>query len=333
MLNHYQMPLFGTQVAFMLPAWQVGDHRALVRALFKQLKQFEYEFSSNHTQPKQNAQLYQVNAMAGIVPVAVSAPLFALIQRALAASKPNPRIQDPFFNLAINPLVKLWKIGFSGKKPPSKAEIEAILPLLNPNDIELNPDLRHIFLKKIGMSLDLGAIAKGFITDLMRAELRKQNINNAIINLGGNLMVLGDKDHNGAPWQIGLQKPFSKTQESIGFFTVRDHSVVTSGIYERYFEDQNRLYHHLLNAKIGYPLDNELASVTVIAKHSVDADLYATELYGMGLQNALSFLNQPENRSGDQRLKAIFITRDKKVVLSDPNSMTFKLTDLDYEMI
>lgn len=326
-LHEYQMRLFGTEVSLIL----LEQNKILIQTLFKMMKQLEINLSANLNvdlnQSNLTAQVHQINQFAGIKPIKVSSIVFDLIAFAKFASLPSDSILDPFFNLAIDPLVKLWKIGFSGHQAPSKDQIQAVLPLLNPNQIELDRLNQTVFLRKKQMSIDLGAIAKGYIADLVNIELQKNQIANGLINLGGNIIALGQKSAQ-KKWRIGLQKPFGSPKESIGFLPVCDQSIVTSGIYERYFKQDHHIYHHLLNAKTGYPQENELLAITVLTERSVNADLYTTQLYGMGLDKAMTFLKQPKN----QFLKAIFITRDQRVILSDP-SIKLTLTDPSYQLM
>ena len=139
-----------------------------------------------------------------------------------------------------------------------------------------------------GAKLDLGAIAKGYIADKMKAYLESVGIKSGIIYLGGNVLLIGSRP-NGNTYKVGIQKPFD-TEGSYAFTLDKsDCSIVTSGTYERYFEYEGRLYHHILDPKTGYPVDNGLSSITVITKKSTDADALSTMLFVMGPDAALSY--------------------------------------------
>ena len=146
-----------------------------------------------------------------------------------------------------------------------------------------------------------------------------------MINLGGNVQTLGAPDSQ-AGWAIGLKKPFGAADELIGVIEVVNKSVVTSGIYERFFELDGQIYHHILDAKTGYLLDNELLSVTIISDRSIDGDIYTTLLYGMGVEKGIAYL------AAHPALDAIFITRDKQVICSSSRQFNFALLDNRYQL-
>ena len=132
------------------------------------------------------------------------------------------------------------------------------------------------------MKIDLGAIAKGFMTDVVVELLQNHDVTSAIIDLGGNIFVMGTNT-SGKDWSVGVQDPFSPRGSIIGKLNAADKSVVTSGIYERYLEVDGETYHHLLNPQDGYPFDNGLAGVSVITDHSIDGDALSTILFAKGL--------------------------------------------------
>lgn len=124
-------------------------------------------------------------------------------------------------------------------------------------------------------AVDLGCIAKGYIADKMKEYLLSQGVHSACISLGGNVLAIGDKP-DGSPFRIGIQEPFAPDGTSLGTVEIKDASVVTSGIYERCFEQNNVFYHHILDTATGYPVDNELAAVTILAPSSTQADILST---------------------------------------------------------
>jgi len=255
--------------------------------------------------------------------VVVSQPVFELIACAHAVSL----LPDSRFNLTIGPLVKCWKIGFQGHSVPPAEKLQACLALTNPHDVILDPASNSVMLAKAEMEIDLGAIAKGYIADRVQAFLRQQGVNSALINLGGNVQTVGSPEEEASPgWAIGLKKPFGTADALIGVIHVADKSVVTSGIYERYFELNGVCYHHILDDRSGYPLDNELLSVTVISDRSIDGDIYTTLLYGMGVEKGIACL------ADSPAIEAIFVTRDKQVICSSQRHFSFSLLDADYRL-
>lgn len=308
---NYSAVLMGSPIQLRL----FEHNEALARAVFRLIKQYEDLFTVN----REPSEVMAINRAAGRHPVTVSLPVYQLIRCAREASL----LPDSLFNLTVGPLVKCWKIGFSGHTVPPHEDIERLLPLTNPRNVILNDSDNSVFLTEPGMEIDLGAIAKGYIADRVRDYLRRQGITEGLINLGGNVQTLG------APaggWAVGLKRPFSDPEALIGTFQIADQSVVTSGIYERTFRENGRLYHHILNPQTGYPLDNELLSVTLITTDSLDGDIWSTLLYGMGVKKGCAILRQRED------IEAIFVTRDHEIIFSSPQHTPFTLLDNHYRI-
>ena len=312
----YSQQLMGTTVSLKL----FVENLTAVSAVFNAIEQLEAQLTVN----RYHSEVMGINHAAGKQPVAVSKLVFDLISQAKAASLlPNSK-----FNLAIGPLVKLWKIGFNGRSIPEKDEIARRLTLTNPNHIDLNRTNQTVYLAKAGMEIDLGAIAKGYIADIIKLLLAQYNIFQAIINCGGNVLTIGyspitaDKQ-----WHIGLKRPFAEANNLLGIIHVEDKSVVTSGIYERYFIFNDQLYHHILDPHTGYPLNNELHSVTIISDNSLTGDIYSTIFYSLGIRQGLSELKKKQN------IGVIFVTRDKKIIIQSNQHFTFELIADDYQLI
>lgn len=309
----YTQTLMGTTVSLTL----IEADEAVAKIVFNTIKLLEDKLTVN----RQLSEVMSVNFAAGKHPVIVSRAVFSLIEQALNISLyPNS-----CFNIAIGPLVKLWKIGFKGYQIPSNAQINQQLLLTNPKDIELNSTTYSVFLKKKGMEIDLGAVAKGYIADVIKNVLSHHGIAQAIINLGGNVLAIGTSPLNeNGYWHIGLRKPFSINNELVGIIKVNNKSVVTSGIYERFFIQDDHLYHHIINPITGYPLNNELESVTVISNTSLEGDIYSTILYGLGVEKSREFLNK------NQYLSVIFLLKNKTIKLFNSENFSFQLLDNKY---
>ena len=140
----------------------------------------------------------------------------------------------------------------------------------------------------------------------MRGLLKENGVTRAIINLGGNVLVIGSKGEN-LPWTVGIQRPFSDRNEIIGSVQVSDHSVVTSGIYERFFEKDGIVYHHILDPDTGYPVANGLESVTIISRSSVMADALSTSAFLLGKDRAIELIESISDT------EAIFVDNDGKI--------------------
>lgn len=156
--------------------------------------------------------------------------------------------------------------------------------------------------------VDLGGSAKGYIADGLCALLATQGISSAFVNLGGNVAVFGGKP-DGSAWRIGIQSPFN-AREIWGVYQLTHGSVVTSGLYERCFELDGTRYHHILSTRTGYPVETDIAGVTVVAEASSDADGYSTTLFALGSKEALAFLK------AHPALEGIIITKEGQTLTS-----------------
>lgn len=264
-----------------------------------------------------------INASAGVQPVCVDNATYALIEKALHYSE----LTQGHFDITIGPLVKLWHIGFPDAKVPTAKEIQSLLPLVDFHQVQLDAKNHSIFLKQSGMSLDLGSIGKGYAADEVAKVLKANGVNHAIINLGGNIYALGNKP-DGSPWSIGVQDPFNPRGETLGILHTGNQSIVTSGIYERFIEDDKKnKYHHLLSPQTGYPFNNELAGVTIVSATSTDGDALSTSVFGLGLTEGIALVESLEH------VEAIFITLDAKVYVTTGLKFQFELTNPDFTLV
>jgi len=244
----------------------------------------------------------RVNAAAGIEPVQIKEDTFKVIERAVYFAELSGGAFDP----AVGPLVSLWDI--SGKpRVPSKEEINSVLPLINWRNIKMDARLKSVYLTQRGMSLDLGGIAKGYAADEAAEIIKSYKINRAKIDFGGNIIMIGARlDKN--PWRVGVQYPGENRGSIIGILQIPEKTVVTSGVYERNFEKNGVFYHHLLSVTDGYPVNNNLLSVTIIADVSMDADALSTAVFVLGYEKGLSLLES----YGDAQ--AVFVFKDNSVI-------------------
>lgn len=230
----------------------------------------------------------------------ISEPLADLISLGLHYSRES----EGAFDIAIAPLTSLWDFSSEAPKVPEASAIREALSETGSEDVSLKG--QDITLPSPDTAFDLGGIAKGYIADRIKDYLLSENVQSAIISLGGNVVCIGTKpDH--APFKIGIQKPFADRNETIAVMNITDQSVVTSGIYERCFEENGTLYHHILNPSTGYPYDNDLVSVTIISDKSADGDALSTTCFALGYEKGLAYAQSLDN------IHAIFITKDYKV--------------------
>jgi thiamine biosynthesis lipoprotein len=262
----------------------------------------------------------RINIGAGIEQVAVHPDVFEVIEQAVRYAE----ISEGAFDPTVGPLVSLWGIGGDNPRLPAQEEIDAVLPLINWRDIVLDREKSTVFLRRSGMALDLGAIAKGYAADEAAAIIGKAGIKRAIIDLGGNILALGERQ-DGNPWRVGIQNPQEPRGAYIGVLRVRDKTVVTSGGYERFFEEDGIRYHHILSPADGYPVRNGLLSVTIVADRSIDADALSTSVFVLGYDRGKVLIESLE------AVAAIFIFEDMNVRIVGETDFTI-LTDNAYRI-
>jgi FAD:protein FMN transferase len=165
------------------------------------------------------------------------------------------------------------------KEPPPEEEIRAALRLVDYRNITLDKDRRTLFLKRPGMAVGLGAVAKGYAAGRAARKMAEGGIRDFIIDAGGDLYFSGSKGAKG--WTCGIQDPDRRGEQLIRLRVKRDCAVVTSGDYERYFDFQGRRYHHIIDTRTGYPATGT-RSVTVMALDPAVADAYATSFFILG---------------------------------------------------
>lgn len=285
---------------------------------FHILKRIEDRMSLN----LDNSEICNINKNAGKESVKVSDETFSVVER----GKYYSTLSNGLFDISVGPLVKLWGIGSDNARVPSSDEINSTIKKINYKNILLDKPNTSVKLVNEGMMLDLGGIAKGYAADEIARYLKSKNIQHAIINLGGNVLVMGSKP-NGQPWSIGIQNPMDSRGENIGAIHVKNKTVVTSGIYERYFEEDGEKYHHILNPFTGYPVENSLVSVSIVADKSIDADGLSTSTFALGLKDGSKLI---ESLDG---VDAIFITNDNNVYITSGLKDNFEISDQNFKLM
>lgn len=297
---------------------KVFDHR-ITDKHFTEIESILENIDQKMNRQRENSEIYNVNSNAGSSSVSVSEETFFVIEKALEYAK----ISNGLFDPTIGPLVDLWGIGTDEARRPNDLEIKEIVSLVGYNDVELNEANLSIHLLKPGMSIDLGAISKGYAADQIALYLKEQDMNSAIIDLGGNILAMGSKP-DGSSWTIGLQNPDDHRGTHIGTVKVNNKTIVASGVYERYYMEDGIRYHHILNPYLGYPVNNKILSVTIITELSMDADALSTAAFALGLEKGMKFIESlPE-------VEAIFITDDKVMKTTSGLSGKIDITNQEY---
>lgn len=258
---------------------------------FDLAEKYENLFSAT----KEGSDVWNINHANGET-VTVSEETVTLVVTAVDYANTTEGRIDP----TIRPVSALWDFGSEGKAHvPEDTDIKEALSHVSydtirfgvsPSDEAGESVYNTVTLTDPEAAVDLGFIAKGYIADKMKEYLLSQGVESACISLGGNIVVIGEKP-DGSPFRIGIQEPFASEGTAMDTVEVRDTSVVTSGIYERYFYEGDTLYHHILDTTTGYPVDNELAGVTIICESSVKADALSTTCLCLGLEEGRRYLN------------------------------------------
>ena len=266
---------------------------------FDEIRRYERLFSAEIP----GSDVDRINSAKGET-VEVSKETAELIDTALKYSV----LSDGAFDITIRPVSKLWDFRSGSTDLPDKDEISEALDHVSYENIILDKEGSKVSLKDPEAGIELGAIAKGYTGDRIRDLLMEKGVKSAIINLGGNVVLIGKK-RDGSDFKIGVEKPFGKEGEMIKTIDVSDASVVTSGNYERYFKRDGKIYHHLLDTGTGYPADTGLNAVTVISEKSVDGDALSTACFCLGREGTEKLINSLDDKS----IKVYLIDSDNEI--------------------
>lgn len=262
--------------------------------------------------------IYQLNDNAGKKNVELDPVTLKIINKAQEVAE----LSNGAFDITIGPIVKSWGIGTEQERIPPKEELQKLLPLVNYRDLVVGENSAG--LKKAEQMVDLGGIAKGYAGDEALQIYKKNGIKSAFINLGGNVVTLGNKP-DGSPWTVGIRNPrpqdAASGQQIVGTVTVADKAVTTAGDDQRFFEKDGVRYHHIINPHTGYPAQSDLMSVTLITDSSFNADAFDTAVFVLGLEKGKELIQKLGG------IEAVFITTDKKIYVTDGLKGNFKLHD------
>lgn len=247
----------------------------------------------------ETSEISKINASAGN-PVKVSEETLELISRGIDYCE----LSGGKFDITIAPLSDLWNFTDNPKgNLPEQSAIEEARSHVGYKTIQVDKDSCTVTLNDPQAKIDLGGIAKGYIADRLKAYLKSEGVEHALISLGGNVLALGTA-YDGTPFRIGIQKPFDEQNSTIDILEIEDRSVVSSGIYQRYFEKDGTIYHHILNPETGYPYSNNLLQATIISDRSMDGDALSTCCFALGLNDGSTLIESLDH------VQAIFVTED-----------------------
>ena len=259
-----------------------------------------------------NSELYAINQTGSGT---LTGKASSLMEQALEIC----RRTDGALDLSIYPIVRAWGFTTGSYQVPDEAEIQALLPLVDYRKIQYDAATGTVTVTlPEGMEIDLGSVAKGYAGQLAAQMLREHGVQSALLNLGGNVQTVGTKP-DGSPWQIGIKDP--QGEDAMMVLSVEDQAVVTSGGYERYFEQDGQTYWHIMDPSTGHPADSGLISVTIVGDEGVVCDGLSTALFVMGLEKAADLWAQ----SGD--FEAVFVTASGEVYITEGLRDRFALTE------
>lgn len=290
---------------------RIFDHRkepVLYKAIARVL-----EIDDRMSAFKPDSDISKINRNAGQRFQKIHPDTYRVIRRAVEFCD----MTDGAFDITIRPLVELWGINRKGSEIPSDFEIQKAVKLVNYKNIRFHKISSGVMLEHPGQAIDLGGIAKGFAADEVQRIFSENGIQNALIDLGGNIVTMG-KRADGLLWQIGIQNPLAPTGQFLGSLSAENCTVVTSGSNEQFFIKDGIRYHHIINPQSGSPVRNSLLSATVVCHNSIEADALTTALFVLGPRQGIPLIEK-------MKAEVIFIFEDLSVMMSKGMKDRFKL--------
>lgn len=283
------------------------ENEILIDKCFEICDKYEKLFSK--TIPESEISQINHNSQSGAV-TTVSDETLELIEYGLKYSS----ISNGVFDITVGKLTSLWNFeNNSNGILPKENDIENAVSNIGYEQVQINNN--DILLTNPQMAIDVGGIAKGYIADKLKKYLISKGVKSGIINLGGNILLIGTKPDT-SNYNIGIQRPFGAEGETSIIINDNDISIVTSGIYERYFYNDNIIYHHILDTKTGYPIQNNLYSVTIISEYSVDGDALSTTAFALGLKKGKDLIESIDN------VEAVFIDSNEQISVTSGLTVT-----------
>lgn len=277
-----------------IEAW--GTERSVLDHCEELCAYYEHLFSPT----LEDSEVSRINR-AGGQPVEVSPETADLIEMGIEYGN----LSGGVFDITVAPASSLWNFKDNEDKilPDENQLLEAVSHI---DYRTVQVDGNRVALADPDARIDLGGIAKGYIADRLKEYLESEGVEHALINLGGNLVAVGSR-YDGTDFKIGIQKPFAEDGTSIATLEVSSQSVVSSGNYERYFEKDGVIYHHILDPRTGWPIQNDLYQVTILSDSSVGGDALSTTCYALGLEKGMELIRSLDG------VEAIFITDDYEI--------------------
>lgn len=275
-----------------------------------------------------DSELSEINRSAGIKPVRVSKDTMDLINKTLQITRASHGAFDP----SIAPLIKLWDFSRQNKKPsvPANNYIRNAMQLVDFEKVQINNKTSEVYLKEKEMEIDLGGIAKGYAADRAADAVKNKGIKSGLIAVAGDIMGFG-LNSTGKAWKVGIQNPRPETESEkpwediIASLWLEDRAISTSGDYQRFFFQNGKRYHHILDPETGYPAESDLISVTVIAHEGYVADGLSTAVFVLGAKKGLELINT-------MGIDAVLVDANRKVLVTENLKDKIDLLDERYEI-
>ena len=265
----------------------------------------------------ETSDIYAVNHSGG-QPVSVSDDTAAVVSFALEMAEETAGVLEP----TIYPVLTAWGFTTDEHRVPSQEEIDGLLASVDYRRVSVDGNTVQL---ELGMMLDLGAVGKGYASDEVEELLRAEGVTSALLDLGGNIVMIGSRP-DGSDWRLGLQSPFEN--DTVGVLTASDCAVVTSGNYENFFTaDDGTIYGHIIDPATGYPVSNDLASVTIVAEDGKLCDALSTSLFVMGADGAIEYWREHPG------FEMILITQDRQVLVTEGLEGRFTLDETASEFV
>lgn len=277
-----------------------SGNKGLIQECFSRIEEYENILSST----REGSEIYEMNHRSADKQTwEVSADTRRVLDKGLYYSQ----LSEGKFDITVAPLTALWD--FTGDNPhvPGQEQIDKAVEAVGYQNLKM--DGNQVLFLSTNTQIDLGGIAKGYIADQIKDYLVSRGVKSAIINLGGNVLCIGDRPDE-TPFRVGVQSPFADQQESALLLNIKDQAVVSSGTYERQFTENGKVYHHILDPFTGYPYENGISSVTIICDQAVDGDGLSTACFSLGLEEGKKLLDSMEDAVG------IFIMQDGSIEYS-----------------
>ena len=302
-----QREFFAMDTYMTLTAYGDGAKEALEKAQ-TEVEKLESEWSVTD----ESSEIYQMNHSQGS-PVTLSDDTADIVSFALEMAKETGGDLDP----TIYPVLAAWGFTTDENRIPSQEELDGLLANVGYERVELDGNTVQL---PEGMEFDLGAVGKGYAGDRLAELLKEEGVSSALLDLGGNIQAIGERP-GGGDWRLGIRSPFDGGEGVLGMLLASDCAVVTSGNYERYFVGEDgKEYGHIIDPDTGYPVDNGLASVTIIADEGKKGDALSTSMFVKGLDEATEYWQE------HQDFEMILVTQDGQIYLTEGVEDQFTLS-------